>query len=118
MSIESQIFDALKGLVANRVYPDFAPEAVARPYIVYQQVGGEAVNFLDPTAPSKKNGRWQISVWATSREQAATLARQIEDLLRLTVALQATVLGAPIASYDPDTKLKGTHQDFSFWFSS
>lgn len=118
MSIEGDIFAALKGLVANRVFPDVAPETTARPYIVYQQVGGAAVNFLDPTAPSKKNGRFQVSVWADTRSQAAALARQVEDTLRVDPNLQATVLGAPVGVYEADTKLRGSHQDFSFWFTN
>lgn len=118
MSVESQIFDALKGLFSNRVYPDVGPESVARPYATYQQVGGAAVNFVDPTVPSKKSGRWQINVWADTRSQAAALSRQVEDALRVVTALQTTVLGAPVAIYEPETKLRGTRQDFSFWFTS
>ena len=118
MSVESEIFDALKGLVANRVYPDVAPEVVTKPYIVYQQVGGSAVNFVDPTVPSKKNGRFQISVWGETRGSVSTLARQVENALRATASLQTTVLGAPVASYEVDTKLRGSRQDFGFWFTS
>lgn len=118
MTVEADIFAVLGPLVGNRVYPDLAPEQAARPYIVHQQVGGQAVRFLDPTVPSLKNGRWQVSVWANTRMEAAALARQIEDALRVSSALQTTVLSAPIASYDPETKLRGTHQDFSFWFTT
>lgn len=114
MSIESQIFDSLKTLVSNRCYPDIAPELTTRPYITYQQVGGEGINFIDSTIPSKKNARFQINVWADTRASAATLASQVEDALRAS-ALQTTVLGAPVASYDPDTGLRGSRQDFSFW---
>ena len=62
MTVESMLFDALKGLVSNRVFPDIAPDLTPRPYITYQQVGGVAVNFLDPTIPSKANGRIQVNV--------------------------------------------------------
>lgn len=117
MSVESIIFDALRALVSDRVFADVAPEEMQRPYITYQQVGGESVNFVDAAIPSKKNGRWQINVWADSRIDAAPLARLVEDTLRAVVALQTTVLGAPIARYDEETKLRGTTQDFSFWFS-
>lgn len=117
MSVESIIFNALRGLVSDRVFPDVAPEETARPYITFQQVGGEAVNFVDAGVPSMKNGRWQINVWADSRLDAAPLARQVEDTLRGISALQTTVLGAAIARYDEETKLRGTSQDFSFWFS-
>lgn len=115
MSIESQIFDALKGLVANRCYPDIAPELTARPYLTFQQVGGSAANFVDVTVPTKKNSRFQVNVWADTRAAAAALAIQVEDALRVVTALQTTVLSAPVATYDPDTKYRGTRQDFSFW---
>lgn len=118
MTVEAEIFSALKGLVANRVYPDVAPDLTPRPYIVYQQVGGVAVNFVEPAVPNKKAGRFQVSVWADTRAQAATLARQVEDTLRLVPELQTTVLGAPVSAYEADTKLRGTHQDFSFWFNT
>lgn len=116
MSVEQNIYDALRVLVANRVYPDFAPEDAARPYITYQQVGGQPVNFIDPTVPSMKNARFRVTVWATTRSEAASLIRQIEDALRVDAALQTTVLTAPAAMADPETRLKGAQQDFSFWF--
>lgn len=118
MSIESNIFDALKTLVTNRVYPDIAPLNVTKPYITYQQIGGLGVNFLDPTTPSKKNGRFQVNVWGVSRASVATLARQVEDTLRTTVGIQTTVSGAPVAVYEQDTQLFGSRQDFSFWHST
>ncbi len=116
MTVESSIFDALKGLVANRVYPDIGPELVTKPYITYQQIGGQGVNFVDTTVPSKKNARFQINCWADTRAVAGALGRQIEDTMRAVTALQVTVLGAPVATYDEETKLRGTRQDFSVWF--
>ena len=115
MSVESLIFDSLKGLVSNRVYPDVAPDKTPKPYITFQQVGGSAVNFTDATVPSKKNARFQVSVWATTRASAATIAGQVEDALRVVSSLQTSVLGAPVAIYEPETKLRGSRQDFSFW---
>ncbi len=115
MTTESLLNDALKTLVSNRVYPDVAPENTTRPYITYQQVGGEGVNFVDVTVPSKKHSRFQVNVWADTRAAAAALAIQVEDALRVVTALQTTVLSAPVATYDPATKYKGTRQDYSFW---
>jgi hypothetical protein len=114
--IETLIFDALKALVNNRVYPDVAPQNTVRPYLTYQQVGGVAVNFVDQTIPSQKNGRWQINVWSNSAAERASLARLIEDSLRVAPTMQATVLSAPISVYEPDTRLYGAHQYFSIWF--
>lgn len=114
MSLESDIFDALKALVANRVYPDVAPAGAENPFIVYQQAGGEAVNFLEAGAPAKRNARMQIACWATTRLAAATLARQAEDALTAS-ALKAFSIGALTAIYEEDTGLFGSRQDFSIW---
>lgn len=117
MTVESLIFRTLEGLVDRRVYADLAPQDVrALPRITYQQVGGAAVNFLEAETPSKKNARFQVNVWGATRVQAAGLSRQVEDALREEVDLQTTVLGAPVAEYESETKLFGTRQDFSFWF--
>ena len=116
MSVESLIFDTLKGLVASCVYPDVAPALSAKPYVTYQQVGGVPVNFLDPTVPGKKRSRFQINVWGDTRSEVSALAGQVEDALRAVVALQTAIEGAPIATYEPDTKLRGSMQDFSFLY--
>ena len=115
MSIETALFAALRGLVADRVFPDVAPENTPRPYITYQQTGGDAVNFVENTIPSKKNARMQINVWADTRLQATAMCGSVEDALRTLVSLQPTVLGAAIATYDDETKLRGTLQYFSLW---
>lgn len=114
MSLESDIKTVLNSLVGNRVYPDVAPANVVKPFIVWQQVGGEAVNFMDPTIPSKRNARIQISVWATTRLSASDISRQAEDAMR-AAALNTTVLGAGVATYETETGLYGMRQDFSIW---
>lgn len=117
MSMEASIFAALQSLVSGRVYPDVAPEKAGKPYITYQQVGGEGVNFIDQaTVPSRKNARVQVNVWADTRLAASGLARQVEDTLRAVTALQVTVLGAATALYEKEAGLFGTRQDFSVWF--
>ena len=115
MTVETILFQTLQALVAGRVYPDVAPENAARPYITYQQLGGEPLNFVDAARPSKRNGHFQVSVWADARLAASALAAQVEDALRAAPALQTTVLGSPMALNDDVTKLRGTAQDFSFW---
>ena len=118
MSLETSLYSALKGLVANRVYRDVAPQKITTlPRITFQQVGGSSVNFIDGGVPSKKNARVQVNVWHRSRDEAVQLAREVEDTLRGVTALHTTVLGAPVAIYEEETELYGTMQDFSFWFT-
>ena len=116
MTVEAAIYSAINSLVPDaNVFRDHAPETlVARPYVTFVQVGGLAVNFLDAaTRPSQKNARFQINVWADSREEAATISRQVEDAMR---TLPSTVLGAPVATDDQELGLYGTRQDFGVWF--
>jgi hypothetical protein len=118
MSLDTQLFTALAGLVGGRVYPDVAPELAPLPFVTYQSVGGEAVNFLDTaTLPSQRNARVQINVWAATRAAASALAAAVEDTLRSSPTLRATVLGAASNTVDADLKLRGTLQDFSIWYA-
>lgn len=114
MTTEATIVTLLQGL-CSRVYPDVAPAGTARPYVTYQQVGGRALTFMERTAPSKKHGRFQISVWADTRIAAAALALQIENAFITASTMQAEPLSAPVSDYEPDTKLYGARQDFTVW---
>lgn len=116
MTTEATLTATLAPLVATgSVYPDLAPIGAVRPYITYQQVGGETVAFLERAMPSKKNGRYQVNVWADTRADAAAIILQAETALVTNTAFQASALGAPIATFEPDTKLYGAMQDFSIW---
>ena len=114
MTVEADIYNALKGLVADRVYPaNDVPVGVSRPYVTWQQTGGVAVNFMEATTPSIRNARIQINCWADTRLAVSSISRQVEAAM--ITALKAHVLGALIAVKEIDTGLKGTMQDFSIW---
>lgn len=115
MSIEELVFGALSDLAGGRVYPDEAPDNAAAPYIVYQQVGGDAINYIEAAMPNLQNARIQIAVWASRRADASALALQIEQAMRLAGQLQTKVLGARRSVSDPIAKLRGCQQDFSIW---
>jgi hypothetical protein len=115
MTVETLLFNALKGLVSNRVYPDEAPEGVVAPYIIYQQVGGNSTNYRDGSAPALKNCRMQITVWSKTRAEASSLMESAESALRVTTSLNAEALTEKMSDNDPITKLRGARQDFSFW---
>jgi hypothetical protein len=113
---EADIVSALDALVSGRVFPDVADFETPRPYIVYQQVGGKAINFLEAAASQLKNARIQVAVWSDTREQSMTLIRQVEGIMR-AAPINAFVEGAAIAHYDNSTSLRGAMQDFSVWIS-
>ena len=116
MTVESDLYTVLKTLVSNRVYPDIAPPGVAKPYITYQQVGGDVVTMLGPYAPGKRNGRFQINAWATTRSAASALMRQIETAVLTSTTLNARTQMAAISTYEEETQLYGQFQTFSIWF--
>jgi len=117
MTVEEDIRRVLSDLVEDRVYPDTTPTNPALPLIVYQQAGGTPLNFYSG-APDKRNGRFQVFVWAESREEASRIARQAEDRLRLAPELLADTLGGALSTYEPETDWYGSTQDFSIWFTS
>lgn len=116
---EADLHAALAAIVP-RVFPDVAPQPLpAGAYVVYQQVGGQAINPLAVSAPADvpdlRHARMQITVWAPTRAEANTASRQIESALRLATAFVAHPLGAMAADHDPDTQRYAARQDFSIW---
>ena len=113
MTVESDLFGLLKGLVSNRCFPDFAPLGTVRPFIVFEQVGGEALSFIDGTLPDKKHGRFEISVYADSRANCAAVALQVESVMAAASVFQSTAIHAPISDYADEVKIYSSTQNFS-----
>ena len=115
MTVEADLFNLLKTLVSNRAFPDFAPVNTARPYITYQQIGGEVVVFTEGAMADHDNARFQINVWGDTRASVKALSKQIETLLVGASVFQAQPESAAIADYDHDSLVYGSMQDFSIW---
>jgi Protein of unknown function (DUF3168) len=113
MTVEADIFTALKGLVGNRCYPDVAPISTVKPYITYTQIGGEAISYTDDLLPDHKHGRFQVNVWAGTRASASSIILQVESAMVLAQAFQARPIGAPSSDYDHDMQTYGSMQDFN-----
>lgn len=76
MSVETNIFDTLKGLVSNRCYPVKAPDNPVAPYIVYSIVTRTHENSLK--GPSNlSRARVQIDCHAETYAAVKSLAGQI-----------------------------------------
>lgn len=114
MSLESSLFTVLSG-VCPRTFPDVAPTTTVRPYVTYQQIGGDAVNFVDRLVPSKRNARVQVNVWADTRASAVSTMQAIEDAIRMSNLFQAEPESAMTSDYDTDMLVYGSAQDFSIW---
>ncbi|MGO4304193.1 DUF3168 domain-containing protein [Cupriavidus sp. RAF12] len=114
-SAESITYTALRALVSDRVYPDVAPLGAVRPYITYQAVGGQDANAMDGPA-SLQNCRMQISVWADTRAMAtSTMSAAFAALT--SDSIKGIPIGAPVSTYESDTKLYGSRLDYSLWFT-
>lgn len=116
MTIDATLFTLLGPLCGNRVYPQTAPAGAAKPYLTYQRVGGQAINFVEAEMPGLRNGVFQINCWATTDAAAKALAAAVEEALVTEVALQTTVLGAAVDGFDNVAKLYGAMQEFSLWY--
>jgi len=113
MTVETDLFDSLKGLVGNRCYPDFAPLGTVRPFITYEQAGGDALYFIDGSLADKKHGRFEIGVYADSRASCAAIALQVETTMAAVTAFQSTAIHAPISDYASEVKIYSSTQNFS-----
>ena len=115
--LEQTLFTILGPLVGNRVFPDTAPFTTPKPYITYQQVGGDLIKPLGKSVPDKQNALVQINVWEDTRVKAKELALDIEDAIRTSELFNGQPDSGIIATNEPDLKLYGTRQDFSIWYS-
>lgn len=114
-SAEAIVAGAIKALVGGRCYPDVAPANTVRPYATYQAVGGQSPNYLSNTV-ALQNARMQVNVWADSRASALAVMQSVIAALSGD-PVKATTIGAPVSTYEADTKLYGSREDFSIWFT-
>ena len=117
MSFESDIVATLGPLVDGRIFPDVAPFNTPRPYIIYQQIGGAPLNYIDNTVPDHANAEIQVSVWDDTRLTANTICRLAEDALRIATVFQSRPASGLAALYDDSTERFGAQQDFSIWYA-
>ena len=116
MSLESDLYTALGALVSGRASPDVTPDNPVFPLIVYQQVGGEAFEYLEQVLPNKAHARIQVVVWSKTRLDASTLARSARVAL-VEGAFKATTYNAPVSLYDATLKLYGNRTDYGIWYT-
>jgi hypothetical protein len=114
MTLEEKLTALLRAICA-RSFSGFAPTSTLRPYVTYQQIGGEVPSFLDATVPSKENATIQISVWSDTSFEAKALIKQIEAAMITSTELQASPLAAAASDFDADIPVYSNRQDFSVW---
>ena len=114
MTLEEKLFSLLAA-ICPRTFPDFAPTDTARPYVTWQQIGGDVVDFVDNAVPSKENALIQINVWSDRRGEAKDVIKQIEATLLGAAVFQARPTGAAASDADPDMARYCSRQDWSIW---
>jgi len=117
MTIEADILATLTARVSGRVFRVVAPLSTPRPYIVYQQIGGDTIALVDNSVPTKKNGMFQFKFWADDPIAAEALQLLCESDLKAATVFQARELAAPMDLHEPDLAPPrfGKRQDFSIW---
>lgn len=114
MSLEAELVTVLKA-VSPHVYAGFAKTSTPRPYIIFQQIGGDVIVSLSNQLGDLENAFMQIDVWADSHSAAKAAIRQIEAALVSSSVLTARPLSAPSSDYDADMERYSSRQDFSIW---
>jgi len=115
MTVEADIVSALR-TVCPRVSPDVAPIGTVRPYITWQFIGGQPMRYLAGDAADKRHTLLQVNVWSSTRAEALTLIRQVEDVLcNPSRPFLAQPEAEPIndVTEDIEPALYGSMQDFS-----
>jgi Na+-translocating ferredoxin:NAD+ oxidoreductase RnfD subunit len=75
--IEKDIFDALKGLVNNRVYPMVMPQNPTLPALVYTRIATNAQNTIDAPPSTLDQCLMQIDAYAETYLAAKELAESM-----------------------------------------
>lgn len=114
MSLESALTAILK-TVSPQVFAGFAKTDTARPYITFQQIGGQSLVSLNDKLADQENAEMQINVWADSHSAAKTAIKKIESSLVEASTLTARPIAAAASDFDADMGRYCFRQDFTIW---
>lgn len=99
-----------------RVFLSVAPTGTQKPYITFQRIGGDALEYMDNEAPEARNSLVQIDVWSKDPDEADALLEQIKTALRQVEGFTAQPTGEARDDYDHDMEVYGASQDFNVWY--
>lgn len=113
MALESDLMTVLK-TCCPRVHVGTAPYGVAMPYVTWQHIGGDVLDWLDNTVADKRNAQIQINSWAERPLAAFELLQSIEAALRAAMpTLIARPLSEPIGAYGDGDSTPGYLQTYT-----
>jgi len=114
MTFEADLKDTITP-VCSRVFAGYAPVATARPYVTWQQIGGNVINPIGNEVPGLRHAEIQINVWADSNRVAMETIRDIEDAMRVASAFTSRPIANAMTSFDADVPVFSANQDFYCW---
>lgn len=101
---------ALLGSPEPRIYPfGQAPQTVAKPYVVYQWVGGAPFNMLN-CRPDADSSDLQIDIYGLTSQSSTDVAKAI----RYAVELDCNITSYRGTTREDDTKLYRTSFDVTW----
>jgi hypothetical protein len=101
---------ALLGGALPRIFPfGEAPQAVVKPYVVYQWVGGAPFNMIN-CRPDADSSDLQIDVYGLTTQSSTEVAKAI----RYAVELSCNITSYRGTSREEDTKLYRTSFDLTW----
>ena len=113
MSLETDLMTTLRS-VCPRVSIGTAPYGTEAPYVTWQHIGGDPLEWLDNTVADKRNAQIQINTWADTPLQAFVLMQAIEAALRAAMpSLIARPLSEPIGAYGDGDSAPGYLQAYT-----
>lgn len=114
MTLEERVTQVLRS-VCPRSYRGIAPAMTDLPYVTYQKLGGQELQFMDGSLGSKRSALMQINVWAESELVSDPLMEEIGQALIAAPGLQASPEGAARDAVDSEIDRCGTTQDWTIW---
>jgi hypothetical protein len=126
MSFEEDIITKFAATFAGRLYWDTAPDGwqvpqMDAPFGIIQQVGGKALTYVDEKEePEYLNARLQLFVWGKQRIAVNNKLREFVSTVRASNLpdFYAIVSGEAVNESNEVLKLRGSRQDFSFWYKN
>lgn len=98
---------ALLGGALPRIYPfGQAPQEVAKPYVVYQWIGGQPFNMMN-CRPDADRASLQVDVYGLTTQSTTTVAKAIRN----AIELDSYITGYRGDMRDEETKLYRTSFD-------
>lgn len=110
--IQENLYALLSGFVGGRMYPNMAPGAVEKPYLVYTRVASQPEITLNSKVPIN-NDRFQIDCFDNTYSGVQTLAKQVNQAM-----LDWAIQNVPLLEqdrFDSDANLHRVILDFSVW---